>query len=167
MELPKGFRVEMYSNRSYAKLICTAYYDIRSFVKTFNESDLSFAFDTSGKATIPVYYTGDPFTRFIAYNNGEYVSPDRLIGYRREWASRYYNVNHRRDRGSKLKCYSGFRYPKTTQEIASLGNPDILEYHIKVRHSCDIPTVYDDRLRHADKSWKYQSKRARQYREPK
>lgn len=60
----------------------------------------------------------------------------------------------------KKRHYSpSMRYPRTTQEMRSYGDPDHRRYSRPRRHH--LPNAYDDIWVHCDKSWK--SRRKQQY----
>lgn len=64
-------------------------------------------------------------------------------------------------------CYGRYRNPHTTNEkrksfpIQEEGEPKIRAK----RNYNNLPTSWDDKITHPHKSWKYQSKRKRQYKE--
>ena len=72
---------------------------------------------------------------------------------------------HQKRHGRKRKAYGGFRKLRTFQERKKSFAFDE-EYFVKVRSSrnaSNLPDSWDDYQYYAQKSWKYQSKRKRQW----
>ncbi len=112
---------------------------------------------------------------FSAYDEqGNYFSPDRLVGLYRQWRKvRYASLDrkyaHHRH-GRKRRVWAGYRVAKTMQERRmAFVDPDAVESDtcIRLRASrgaSSLPDSYSDICRHADKSWKMQSTRQHQWR---
>jgi len=102
----------------------------------------------------------------VCDENGNIFTPDRLVGLYRKW---WFNRPKRRSyyhAGYKPGCYGGFRTLRTFQERKWAHAWDDEEDAPKVRAAREgkyLPDSWDDFQRHAEKSWKYQSKRKHQW----
>ena len=103
----------------------------------------------------------------VCDENGNHYTSDRLVGLYRKW---YYTRPKRRylfvHAGYKPGCWSGFRTLSTLQERKWAHAWDDVEDAPKVRaarQGKNLPDSWDDYQRHAEKSWKHQSKRKHQW----
>lgn len=111
---------------------------------------------------------------FITYRivteNGTILTDETILGLYREWKRKKNKEWRRRYQikmtGWKNSVYGKFRHPRTLNELRSnfsLDEDDIF-YGVKVRSKRKrIPTAWDDKYSHAEKSWKYQKKRGKQW----
>lgn len=112
---------------------------------------------------------------YVAYDNGKFVTPDRLVGLYRDWM--YDNrINWRRrwtqryDRGQKKSAWGRIRHMHTQHEKRWQDAWDDEEFVPKYRakrHGHNLPDTWDDYWVRGQKSWKYQSKRKHQWKEKK
>jgi len=111
-------------------------------------------------------YIGNSRCRYICYEDDKLVTPDRLVGLRRDWIGRR-RLNYRwLYWRSYNRAYRGNRRIRTTQERRWAHAWDDVEFAPRVRgrrtaHS--LPNSWDDIRGHNDKSWKTQSKRRHQW----
>jgi hypothetical protein len=124
---------------------------------------------------------GDPkYYWLIAYKDGKLLSPENLYGilkpYFEKIKAEYRKVIFNKfDNGRKKRVYGQYRHPKTIQELRNTEErwfefeDDIFnefgKISIKFRPRTYLPTAWDDRIYHVQKSWKWQSKRNRQFKE--
>ena len=104
--------------------------------------------------------------RYVVVHNDKIVVPDRLVGLYRKW----YNVKPRRRWQYRKSAWGGYRRLRTTQERKWAHAFDDEEFAPKVRavrQGKNLPDSWDDYRRHAQKSWKWQSKRKNQWKEKK
>ncbi len=108
---------------------------------------------------------------YVAYDNGKFVTPDRLVGLARafkkvqlkKWQKRW---NRKFDCGAKKSAYGGFRKIRTTQERKWAHAWDDEEFAPRpraARQGHNLPDSWDDYFSRAQKSWKWQSKRKHQW----
>ncbi len=111
---------------------------------------------------------------FVVYDEGgKQYTPDVLVGLRRSWsndrkASKAYRNRYSTNRsGIKKSAWGGFRTMKTFQERKWVNAWNNEEHAPKARRARVglLPDARDDYTRHADKSWKTQSKRKHQWKE--
>jgi len=99
----------------------------------------------------------------IAYEDGKFVSPDRLIGLERKIG--WYGKTQRKKRNdywrqrynswSKSSKYCQWRQAKTFNERRQNVVVDDLEPPIRgKRKPINLPSWWDDRTRHYEKNWK-------------
>lgn len=106
---------------------------------------------------------------YTVYEDGKFITPDRLVGFYREFRIKRAASWDRkwRQRRSRNKAYGGHRRVRTFQERKMACAQDE-EYFIKVRPSRNTANMvepWDDIIAHNDKSWKTQSKRKKQWKE--
>ena len=110
-------------------------------------------------------YIGNSRCRYVCYENDKLVTPDRLVGLRRDWIGRRrrtFYFGYRR----YSKAWRGYRKIKTTQERRWAHAWDDEEFAPKVRGRRSkrmLPDSWDDVRAHNDKSWKTQTKRRHQW----
>jgi hypothetical protein len=105
-------------------------------------------------------------------HNGNFYSPDRLVGLRREWLQNYKPIPwySRYRHGRKPKAWGWYRSIHTFQERKWAHAWDCEEDAPKIRakrQGKNLPDGWDDTCRHNDKCWKTQSKRKYQWKERK
>lgn len=107
---------------------------------------------------------------YVVYDhNGYLYTPSKLIELYREWRDEVYKYRKRwyvHHAGYKKGCWGGYHYMRTFQERKWANAWDDEEYPVKVRarrNAANLPTVWDDYRTHAEKSWKWQSKRRHQW----
>ena len=109
----------------------------------------------------------DFYKAYVVYDqDGNFYSPDRLIGLRREWEGNRKSLYWPWFPGRKRGAYGWFRPIRTFQERKWAHAWDDEEFPPKVRaarQGKNLPNSWDDICRHNDKSWKTQSKRKHQW----
>lgn len=110
-------------------------------------------------------YIGNSRCCYICYDNLNLVTPDRLVGLRRDWIG-HRRSNYRLYWHSYNRAYRGNRRIRTTQERRWAHACDDVEFAPPVRgrrSACNLPNSWDDIRGHNDKSWKTQTKRRHQW----
>ena len=77
--------------------------------------------------------------------------------------SEYWNQNSRRDRGARNRVYGTFRHPHTLNSRRMAEAHKAEGIHVRKKSNFHLPDAWDDYYYHTEKSWKYQSKRSRQW----
>lgn len=111
------------------------------------------------------YYEEADF--IIRSDTGESLTAEELSPVYWELRSRRWRGSWTRRQGLKSgTCYGTFKTPKTINEIRqAVQNKDDGEPPIRGRRNKNnLPSAWDDKYSDAQKSWKYQSKRKKQYR---
>lgn len=99
----------------------------------------------------------------VAYTEKETIIPvSQLVGWAR---TRSFPMSHYGN-GRRKRVYGGYRHPRTTSEMRlnEAANDD--EFVVKIRakrNNANLPNAWDDKHAGAQKSWKRQSKRQKQY----
>lgn len=112
---------------------------------------------------------------YVAYDNGKFVTPDRLVGLYRDfvyanrvdWRNRR---NRKYDCGQKKSAWGRIRHMRTQHERkwAHAWNDEEFAPRARAkRQGHRLPSNWDDYWIHGQKSWKYQSKRKHQWKEKK
>ncbi len=110
---------------------------------------------------------------YVIYDNGKFVTPDRLVGLFRDWKWTRRNLwiaswTRKYDCGHKKGAYGWIRHMHTTQEKRWANAYDDEEFAPKYRASrCghNLPSTWDDYWAGNQKCWKRQSKRPHQWKE--
>ena len=103
---------------------------------------------------------------YIAIDDGNFVTPDRLVGLFRDWWADRPRWRWNRH-GWSPGAYGSYRALKTTNErrqIAACLDEEDAPRIRPSRNFRNLPNAWDDFMSHNDKSWKTQSKRRHQYR---
>ena len=166
--------IEVYKQVYGGKQICVAAYDtLEEFFERVYESDLKdFGYDKDQRVKGRYLFNDMPMyaprmeVRFCytVLIDGKFVTPDRLIGMRRDYVA---NRKQQRCRWWGMnKAYGHHRAARMQQERRLSYDKDE-EYHVPFRAkrvNIIFPDRWDDGpYTHNDKSWKTQSKRKRQY----
>lgn len=105
----------------------------------------------------------------VADQNGKLFTRDRLVGLYFDWYSTNpYRSKYSRRNGCRKRVWGGFRSIKTFQErkwANAWDDEDFAPKKRAARNSHNLPNSWDDFYGHAEKSWKYQSKRKHQWKE--
>jgi len=108
---------------------------------------------------------------YVAYEDGKFVTPDRLVGLYRKYKdnrrARWHTHRHY-NRGQKKGAYGWIRNIKTFQERKWTNAWDDEEFAPRpraTRQGHNLPDAWDDYWAGAQKSWKWQSKRKHQWKE--
>lgn len=111
--------------------------------------------------------------RYIAFEDGKVITPDRLVGLYRDYAYNnridwHKRWNRKADRGQKKSAYGGLRRIRTFHERRWAHAWDDEEFAPRVRaarQGHNLPDPWDDYWADNQKSWKRQSKRKHQWKE--
>ena len=104
---------------------------------------------------------------YIAIEDGNLVTPDRLVGLFRDWWKDRPRWRWNRH-GWSPGAYGQYRGVKTTNERRQIEATKGEENAPKIRAARNfrnLPNAWDDFMSHNDKSWKTQSKRRHQYKD--
>lgn len=111
------------------------------------------------------------WTMVVYDQNAKLVCVDRLVELYKQYRDARRSRRQRNDSGQHKGCHGHFRYIKTTQEHREwckyFDDAAESDVGIKVRNSRshkNLPTAWDDFYSRPQKSWKYQSKRKKQWR---
>lgn len=114
-------------------------------------------------ASSPYDMQNGQYLKVLADENGNIIHPDVLIHHYRQYRR---TPSVWRWPPRRKRAYGGYRHIKTTQERRMIqafdDEPDAPRPRTK-RTGNYLPDCWDDYLRHCEKSWKFQSKRKRQW----
>jgi hypothetical protein len=110
---------------------------------------------------------------YVMYDDGKFVTPDRLVGLHRNWKYERRNFHQRswsrkRDTGQKKTVCGNLRHMKTMHERRWQNAWDDEEFcppYRPARCGRNLPSCYDDYWVRGQKNWKFQSKRKHQWKE--
>lgn len=111
---------------------------------------------------------------YVAYDNGKFVTPDRLVGAHRvrkaERRSYWHGWSRQYDRGKKKSAHGWIRHMHTMHERRWQNAWDDEEFcppYRACRRGNNLPSNWDDIWVDSNKCWKKQSKRKHQWKEKK
>jgi hypothetical protein len=117
----------------------------------------------------PLY--GKPRYCYVAYDNNQFVSPDRLVGMYRNFRSIlrhkwFYSYEAKRDRGMRAQVWGRYRKIHSTQERRWAHAWDD-ETNAPIcrgrRTAANLPNSWDDYYAFCQKNWKSQRKTKHQW----
>ena len=170
--------IEVYNRTENGKdRLVGTFNNYHDLFRGLRESDIkAFGYNDADRTDAPRAWTDRTYpdvddwaaTRFcyIAVEDGNFVTPDRLVGLFRDWWNDRPRYRYNRH-GWNRNAYGSFRSPKTTNERRQVAAATVDDGAPPVRcarNFRNLPDAWDDFYGHSDRNWKTQSKRRHQYR---